>query len=108
MRFLSRLMSSKGKGSNAARTRCRFDEMPRLLYVIGDVHGCFDLMTRLETTITLDAQRHGGVGCLIYLGDLIDRGPASASVVDHMLNTDLGGLQRIVLCGNHEDMFLRF
>lgn len=89
----------------------RFVELnkpPKRVYVIGDVHGRLDLVQELEARILDDATPAGSDFLTIYLGDLIDRGPASASVLDHILSQPPKGMQRHVLLGNHEAMMLAF
>src|SRR5262245_21865359 len=67
---------------------------------IGDVHGC---MTALETV--LDTADVTPDDFLIFLGDYIDRGPDSKSVVSHLI--ELKRRQStIMLRGNHEAMIL--
>lgn len=69
----------------------------RPIAVIGDVHGCHDLLQRLLKQIPQDAQ-------IILVGDYIDRGPNSAEVLRFLqASPDL-----ICLKGNHEDMLLQF
>jgi serine/threonine protein phosphatase 1 len=82
-------------------------EVPPLVYAIGDIHGCFRELIALEARIRADA--HGSDGALlVYLGDYIDRGPDSRAVLDHLCRTHGDGIERIMLCGNHDDAFLRF
>ncbi len=78
----------------------------RRIYAIGDVHGC---LTQLETLIGLiddDARERGGEAELIFLGDLVDRGPDSAAVVERLrwLADERPGTR--FLMGNHEEIFL--
>ena len=81
-------------------------ERPPLVYAVGDVHGCLEQLLRLEQTITADAA--GGVGdkWLVMLGDYVDRGPASAGVIEHLLAPPPPGFRRLCLKGNHEAMLL--
>jgi serine/threonine protein phosphatase 1 len=44
----------------------------------------------------------------VQLGDLVDRGPDSRSVVAHLAGPAGGGLERRVLKGNHEELLLGF
>lgn len=45
---------------------------------------------------------------VVYLGDYVDRGPASFEIVDCLLDDPLPGFECVFLKGNHEDMLLRF
>jgi serine/threonine protein phosphatase 1 len=78
------------------------------IYAVGDIHGRADLLT--DVLDRIDADRVASVpsrAIEIYLGDLIDRGPASRGVVD--LLTERGSRRETVcLKGNHEDLALRF
>ena len=76
------------------------------VYAIGDIHGRHDLFTRLLTAIDDDdAERPAARTTLILLGDLIDRGPDSAAVIEDALELCRHCNARI-LSGNHEEMFL--
>jgi serine/threonine protein phosphatase 1 len=81
-----------------------------LIYAIGDVHGCHDALLALEERIRKDAAPHMAERpLLLYLGDYVDRGPASRAVIEHLAKPDHGdGIERIALCGNHDDTFLKF
>ena len=47
-------------------------------YVVGDIHGRLDLLEHLLADIHLDlARRPVAKALLVFLGDLIDRGPES-------------------------------
>jgi serine/threonine protein phosphatase 1 len=76
-----------------------------LTYAIADLHGRFDLLCRAIDLIEADAGETGGT--FICLGDFVDRGPQSQSIIDLLM----AGPQRpnwrwIVLQGNHEAMML--
>src|SRR5437763_16384652 len=79
------------------------------LYVVSDIHGRADLLETLLRQIDADAERHAGAAKrLIYLGDYVDRGPASSAVIDMVLNDGPPGFEVVPLMGNHEEMMLRF
>lgn len=84
------------------------DLWPTAAYAVGDVHGCADLYRAIEARAAADIAALGGVGVLVLLGDVIDRGPSSAELIDHLLAPPPPGLMRFVLRGNHEEMFERF
>jgi serine/threonine protein phosphatase 1 len=78
------------------------------VYAIGDIHGRLDLLDQLLAELRRDnAGRGPGEAMLLFLGDLIDRGPESAQVIDRAI-----ALQRDevfstrFLIGNHEEVFL--
>ncbi|GAB4523797.1 MAG: metallophosphoesterase family protein [Pleurocapsa sp.] len=64
--------------------------------IIGDVHGHYDTLIAL-----LDSISPNGDDEIYFLGDLIDRGPKSAQVVDFIMRN-----QYQCLRGNHEEMLL--
>uniref|UniRef100_A0A7V4G7E0 Serine/threonine protein phosphatase n=1 Tax=Desulfobacca acetoxidans TaxID=60893 RepID=A0A7V4G7E0_9BACT len=80
--------------------------MPGDLYVIGDIHGCLGSLKRLLEHLAPDLHRD----TLIFVGDYIDRGPASKGVVDYLLTLQARYPREhlIFLKGNHEAMFLDF
>ena len=96
--------------SDAGLKRLNLPHLPRLAYAIGDVHGCLDLYQALETAIVADMRRDGAnePALLIVLGDIVDRGPGTAQLIDHLIDPAPTGLTRVILRGNHEDMMLRF
>lgn len=76
------------------------------IYAIGDVHGCLDLLKRLEERIVESARDCGLNAGVIFLGDYIDRGPDVAGVVEHLSRGNFAGLPTRFLLGNHEDILL--
>ena len=81
-----------------------------LICAIGDIHGRADLLARLhESLARLAAGRQDlQERVVIYLGDYIDRGPASREVLDQLCGPPLKGFRAIHLTGNHEETLLRF
>lgn len=75
-------------------------------YVVGDVHGCHNELMELETKLRKLCHR-SGISCLkiISLGDLCDRGPDSANVIEHFARGKEAGTHDLIL-GNHETFFL--
>lgn len=76
------------------------------IYAIGDVHGCLDQLNRLLGAIEADLNQRPAKAHLIFLGDLVDRGPDSAGVVNRLLQGRLPGDQKTFLLGNHEEILL--
>ena len=74
-------------------------------YVIGDIHGCLVELSGLVEALPL-AQGD----CVVFLGDYIDRGPASRDVVSYLVSLQQTrcDVDFVFLKGNHEDMFLSY
>nr|WP_089219610.1 metallophosphoesterase [Sphingomonas laterariae] len=80
----------------------------RRVYAIGDVHGRLDLLDDLLAQIAQDDARRGSCETdIIMLGDLIDRGPESAGVVERLRLLASHGRRIRFLMGNHEEIFLK-
>jgi len=78
------------------------------IYAIGDVHGCSSLLEQILTAIESHiAAFPSHRPLLVFLGDYIDRGPASRQVIDQLIL-----LRRrrevIFLKGNHERYLVEF
>lgn len=82
--------------------------MPHLVFAVGDVHGCHSQLIEMERRISSEAAELGKPALIVYLGDLVDRGPDSAAVLEHFCNRQKTNVFRVALCGNHDDSFLRF
>lgn len=77
-------------------------------YAIGDIHGRLDLLDELLDKIHADLeQRPAPKVLLIFVGDLIDRGPSSAQVVERLRTYSRDGVRTVFLLGNHEEVMLR-
>lgn len=77
-------------------------------YAIGDVHGRLDLLTDLLEQVAADRSRNRfDRDYLIFLGDLIDRGPDSCGVIELLLERRASLPNPVFLMGNHEEMLLR-
>jgi serine/threonine protein phosphatase 1 len=77
------------------------------IYAIGDIHGRLDLLDRLIGLIEADDGRRVPARTLIiFLGDLVDRGPDSRGVVERAMELSAGPLETRFLMGNHEEVFL--
>lgn len=73
-------------------------------YAIGDIHGHLGLLTAIHALIT-DDMAATGPGPIVHIGDLVDRGPDSAGVVEYLRGGIAGGADWVVLKGNHDRMF---
>src|SRR5665647_1311876 len=68
-------------------------------WVIPDVHGCL-LTLRMLVEDLIELRKDDS---LIFLGDIIDRGPSSKGVIDYIIKLKDGGINVKVLKGNHEE-----
>lgn len=81
------------------------------IYAVGDIHGRFDLMIALLDRIHSDAGGHGDGRRtrIVFLGDYIDRGDDSRSVLDTVIELSRANSPDLVfLRGNHEDALMSF
>ena len=78
------------------------------VYAIGDIHGRLDLLDDVLSRIEADVEgRSQARNIIVFLGDLIDRGPASAEVVERLRAYRRDGVRTVFLSGNHEEVLLR-
>ncbi len=75
------------------------------IYAIGDIHGHLDKLEEVMDQIVADGGRDAEV---VFLGDLVDRGPDSKGVIDFVMNGLNQGRNWTVLTGNHDRMFRYF
>lgn len=98
-KLLSRLVATTPRPAVPAGLR---------VYAIGDVHGRSDLLdVLLERIRRDDAARPAAETHLVFLGDLIDRGPDSRGVVERVMALRERAERVHVLKGNHEEVFLQ-
>ena len=87
--------------------------------IIGDVHGCFDelviLLEHLGYEVETRADADGGTGFsvthpngrkVVFLGDLVDRGPGVAKVLKLVMTMVADGVA-LCVAGNHESKLNR-
>lgn len=68
------------------------------IFAIGDVHGCAEKLNTLLERLPFDQE----LDTIVFLGDLIDRGPGSKEVVETICHLRRQGGAVIGLLGNHE------
>lgn len=84
-------------------------ESGRIGFAIGDVHGRVDLLDRIVARVREAAWSSGVPDAVaIFLGDYVDRGPNSSTVIDYLLNELPLGIEWRFLKGNHEAAMLQF
>jgi predicted MPP superfamily phosphohydrolase len=73
-------------------------------YVIPDIHGRDDLLSRALAAIS--AHRGGDGGLIVTIGDYVDKGPHSREVVER-LRSGVAGWRMVALKGNHDAMMVQ-
>src|SRR3954451_19694959 len=77
-------------------------------YAVGDIHGRVDLLEHLLAKIHADLQRRPAPKpVLVFVGDVVDRGPSSAQVIERLRSYRREGVRPVFLLGNHEEVLLR-
>jgi serine/threonine protein phosphatase 1 len=110
MKGLPRFFAGLSLRHRRAVPACRIDRLvyDGPVYAIGDIHGCRALWRRLVDAVLADALALGrGPALLVPLGDMVDRGPDSAGVIDDF-SARKGGPEVRPILGNHERMMLSF
>ncbi|MBY3225495.1 serine/threonine protein phosphatase [Rhizobium laguerreae] len=74
----------------------------RYTFAIGDIHGCIDPLNRMIDRI----EAYASEGTVVFVGDYVDRGPDSKSVLDRIIAGPSDPWRWICLKGNHEDMMV--
>lgn len=69
------------------------------VYAIGDIHGQLGM---LEAALERIEQDGGSDAQIVFLGDLVDRGPDSRGVIDLLSKGGAAGRSWTVLLGNHD------
>ena len=103
-----RLFGGWGEGRSEEADEAPY--APGRLYAVGDVHGRADLLDDLCSLIAADVRQYPDEpATVVFLGDLVDRGPDSRGVVEKVLNLHAETGWRIeALKGNHEQAMLLF
>ncbi|TNF50193.1 MAG: serine/threonine protein phosphatase, partial [Deltaproteobacteria bacterium] len=74
--------------------------LPKRLLAVGDIHGCLhQLKALMEQVVPSPSDQ------VVFLGDYVDRGPASFGVIDYLLEFGNTFPSTVFLRGNHEQMF---
>ncbi len=75
------------------------------IYAIGDVHGMAGLLEDLLATIDEDAERAGAKPRVVFLGDIVDRGPESRRAMELVHATLQAREGSHLILGNHDYLF---
>lgn len=76
------------------------------VYAIGDVHGCKSQMVHILEAIERHRTGFAGSTHLVFVGDLVDRGPDSSGVLEHLRTAKLPADEVTFIMGNHEELML--
>lgn len=74
------------------------------IYAIGDIHGHLDRLRSVHHWIDADRTVEGGDDIVVHVGDLTDRGPDSAGVIQFLIDGIKDRKPWVVLRGNHDRM----
>jgi serine/threonine protein phosphatase 1 len=82
----------------------------QVVFAIGDIHGRADLLRALVPAIWKDrGEKSGKHTTIVFLGDYIDRGPASDEVLQILIDLQENkSVDWVFLRGNHEQALLDF
>ena len=95
------------KSKSAAAPRSYAMPEGHIAYGIGDVHGCFLSMLNLLVKIEQDRSNSGAEkSTVVFLGDLIDRGPSSKQVIEFLMSYKPDWTELAFVRGNHEEVML--
>jgi serine/threonine protein phosphatase 1 len=96
------------KRSLFSRSKSPAGPRGRRAYAIGDIHGCLDLLERLLSRIEAQIESNPKPKTsIVFLGDVIDRGPESAQVIERLRNYSNPNATAHFIMGNHEEIMLR-
>jgi serine/threonine protein phosphatase 1 len=73
-----------------------------MIYAIGDIHGCYKTLQSLLQKISNFSTEN----TYYFLGDYIDRGPASKEVLDFLIEFRESNKNVNIIRGNHEQMMI--
>lgn len=75
--------------------------------IIGDVHGCHDLLVRLLEELGYHEGVHEQGRCLVFVGDLVDRGPEVLATL-RLVRSFVESGRALAVMGNHDDKLRRW
>lgn len=75
------------------------------IYAVGDIHGQLEMLHQALELIVVDG---GPDAEIVFLGDLVDRGPDSRGVIEHLMAGQAAGRRWHVMKGNHDRLFHGF
>ena len=107
MRSLRDLLSGRRPQAEAMDTSAPLPCPHSPICIVGDLHGRLDLLQRMLDAI--DAREDAGAHRIVFVGDMIDRGPQSAAILNRLFEMSSTAPENVIcLMGNHERMMLDF
>lgn len=82
--------------------------MPYTTYAVGDVHGRADLLAAMVQEIEKDADARQTQPRIIFLGDIVDKGPSSCQAMEIVADVLRTRRHSRFIIGNHDDRFFDF
>ena len=76
-----------------------------MILVVPDTHG---QKAQLDRVLALADAHFGDAAEIVFLGDLVDRGPDSAGVIQTLIDGIAAGRNWTVIRGNHDQLFLDY
>ena len=76
-----------------------------MILAVPDIHG---YKAQLDRVLALADAHFGKDAAIVFLGDLVDRGPDSSGVIETLIQGIDAGRNWTVVCGNHDQLFLEF
>ena len=105
MQWLRQFLPGKIQADDPLRPKPPCPDRP--VCIIGNIHGRADLLEGM--LLLIGNEPEAAITSLIFVGDLIDRGPHSAAVLSRVRQlVDYAPDRVICLMGNHERMMLDF
>ncbi|MEO3998909.1 metallophosphoesterase family protein [Mesorhizobium sp. CAU 1732] len=77
-------------------------------YAIGDIHGRADLLSSLLDAIAEESDASGSEPRVLFLGDIVDRGPSSRQALNLVCETLVRWPRSRLIRGNHDAYLLDF
>ncbi len=76
-----------------------FTNIEEKIFFLGDIHGRYDNLIKV-----LEEKNVQEKDCLVFLGDLINKGHQNEKVLDFVMNRE----NNIIILGNHERVFIDY
>jgi serine/threonine protein phosphatase 1 len=107
MQWVNTFLKAVGKVQPAVPTARHVPNGTRV-YCVGDIHGRDDLLAEMAEHVGADMKvRSFDDAVTVFLGDYVDRGLGSMSVVERLASAEWP-TPMIALAGNHEDLLMAF